>query len=498
MNTNAFQLPASRPPRTVPVTAANSQCDAAETTKSDSLVCDQVIFTSIRTPTGEGYRIIAASKNVRTDEKQVITRLSPSHDSLCDENAPESTNSGAFGSIRAAAMYSLPSSRICLAASMLAGDEQTGRGGKRIYTLNLIFSAEDLGAFDFNPFAILRAVATTEHATPQLKPPQVLPAIELAPSHIGAFGDAGSLSPNARRQILSNILLQKECLVPISEGWINCAEAMLLGCPGPLRAKVSFSAGLKYSTTRRHRLEVLSLDATAKARLASSKMHCIDPANTEISSENAWIDFVDRHWNCGDLPTLARRTSRKFKSCVPESLTRVANLYNQIDALESHPTERILANATEMLDPVADPVEGEIRNEFTDKAKSVLQSRVRQLSPQEFSSIWPRLLGMVRSASPRSQFASALIEPALRGLVARDPLVGTKNAVEIVRIPSTAALLTPSFQDYLYQKFAEQWSQLDQPKRDEAARSLRNSLQGSTHPLATRLVAIIAPQAPGK
>ena len=49
-----------------------------------ALNCDQAIFTSIRTPMGEGYRIIAASRGVRPEEKQLITRRSPSHGALCE------------------------------------------------------------------------------------------------------------------------------------------------------------------------------------------------------------------------------------------------------------------------------------------------------------------------------------------------------------------------------------------------------------------------------
>ena len=49
----------------------------------DTLTCDQAIFTSVRTPMGEGYRIIAASRGLSSPEKQAITRMSPSHGALC-------------------------------------------------------------------------------------------------------------------------------------------------------------------------------------------------------------------------------------------------------------------------------------------------------------------------------------------------------------------------------------------------------------------------------
>ena len=52
-----------------------------------TVCCDQAIFTSVRTPMGEGYRIIAASKGLTAEERKALTKLSPSHDSLCKSDA---------------------------------------------------------------------------------------------------------------------------------------------------------------------------------------------------------------------------------------------------------------------------------------------------------------------------------------------------------------------------------------------------------------------------
>ena len=107
----------------------------AETT----LTCDHAIFTSIRTPMGEGYRIVSASRGLRGDEKQAITRFSPSHEGLCIAEKPTTDVAGAEG----VAFYPLPSGRLCVAASCRAGAEHTGRGGQRVYTYNVVFDTED-------------------------------------------------------------------------------------------------------------------------------------------------------------------------------------------------------------------------------------------------------------------------------------------------------------------------------------------------------------------
>ena len=96
---------------------------------------DQVIFTSIRSPTGEGYRIGAASPGVRSDEKRMIMQRSPSHASLCDES-PTAV---------ACSFYRLSTGRHCVASSRYAGVEHTGRGGQRVYT-HLVLLDDEIAA----------------------------------------------------------------------------------------------------------------------------------------------------------------------------------------------------------------------------------------------------------------------------------------------------------------------------------------------------------------
>ncbi len=118
-----------------------------------SLYCDQAIFTSVRTAMGEGYRIIAASPGLRTDEKQAVTRNSPSHEGLC---ASQQTDAYDGWPIAAASIYKLTSGRLCVALSCSAGAEHTGRGGQRIYTHSVVFAAEEFAHCGFNAFHVLR------------------------------------------------------------------------------------------------------------------------------------------------------------------------------------------------------------------------------------------------------------------------------------------------------------------------------------------------------
>ena len=99
--------------------------------------CAQAIFTSLRGPTGSGYRLVATSGGLSRDERQQIATRSPSHDALCDPG-PEAT---------ALSFYPLDSGRLCLAHSCYAGLEGSGRGGRRTYTRAVVIDAPGLARF---------------------------------------------------------------------------------------------------------------------------------------------------------------------------------------------------------------------------------------------------------------------------------------------------------------------------------------------------------------
>ena len=45
--------------------------------------CEQAIFTSVRSATGQGYQLIASSAGICAEEKVEITKRSASHESIC-------------------------------------------------------------------------------------------------------------------------------------------------------------------------------------------------------------------------------------------------------------------------------------------------------------------------------------------------------------------------------------------------------------------------------
>ncbi|MGB0717485.1 MAG: hypothetical protein ACPGXK_16530 [Phycisphaerae bacterium] len=293
-------------------------------------VFDQAIFTSVRTPMGEGYRVIASSPGVKPDEKQAMTRMSPSHKGLCLEHMKEKTE-GEF--VPGLAFYPLPSGRLCLAVSTFAGAEHTARGGQRIYTHNLIFSESSLADWQFNPLEIARAALAQGCTEPQLKPEKLLPTIELNPTGPDI---PNSLPDQVDRQtakvVLNNLLLGKRTVIHLANGWFDALEALMMGIPGPMRGRLSFSAGLQFSVSRTHHLVILN-DEPGHAKKRSvgqpvSYFQAHEPHAEACDAPSSWLAFVCEHWEQNDMPGLARRTNRSFASCEAEALFAMGESFN--------------------------------------------------------------------------------------------------------------------------------------------------------------------------
>lgn len=395
---------------------------------SDSKIsCDQAIFTSTRTPMGEGYRIIAASAGLRPEDKQVITRNSPSHDSLCSQ----------ANDARAFAWYPLPSERLCASLSCLAGAEHTGRGGQRIYTHNLIFDEAHFAVMGFNPFNVFRAMERAGMFQPQLTPTQILPEhsfdAEEMTSGMVAPEFPQAVGPAARCHILQRLLDDGGLVVHLDKHWPECAEAIILGLPGPMRAKVGFSAGLRYSIGRSHRLHVLCDDkGTARTRVTGQKMEFIEPGSVQPSNadRSAWVTFVERHWCERDFAGLVRRTSRAFSDLSPPGRERIGRLYNFTDELSKTETAKLISRASDYLQNEPAGMEGALCGEFLERARIELVDRFRKGVWLQVKQVWPGVVGLWRRSKKCSEFAGPVVSEALRAASREHPLTAAEAALE--------------------------------------------------------------------
>lgn len=400
------------------------------------LKCDQAIFTSIRGPMGEGYRIVASCRGIKSEEKQAITRSSPSHEALCWSPEEEPSPGAWF----AAAFYPLPTGRLCVAYSCYAGMEHTARGGQRVYTHAVILDAQHFAACGFNAMHVIRAMIAGGLNEPRLKPPQLLPELTLCVEPVVSDRDSAALSAldgRLRRAALRLMFEQRNVALPRGERWVEAVEGLLLGLPGPLRAKTSFTAGLKFASSRNHRLQVFRDESPlirAKVEAQAAEFLTVKDVGEEVS-KSAWVRCVDAMWNRGALDLLDRRTSRAFADATPAAFERVGALYTQIDSIPTMPNLGLLTGVLAQVENPSRDVEEQVRGEFVADGRKELLARFGRVTPEQFEEVWPQLAGCARRGGTAALFVDPLIAVALRTLARLEPLRAAESACEVVAGP---------------------------------------------------------------
>ena len=388
--------------------------------------CDQAIFTSVRTPMGEGYRIIAASKGLGVDEKQCITRHSPSHDAL-------SVRSPAA---KAMAFYGLPTGRLCVALSLHAGAEHTGRGGQRVYTHAVVIDRAVFEKFGYSPFQVLRAMEVAGAAAPKLKPPPILAHIRLEVASSSRYGDVSKshegVSLPWRTFILDQLLSRQRLLVVHPEGGFALAEHVLGGVPGSARVDVSFGVGLRFSAGRCFTLGVLSEDERLlEGRIAGQDVRLISPHSEEAPATPAseWIAFVRRHWEQDASVLLSDRTSRDYQDHSRRRLDRVGGLFTRLDDTPSSDMDGVLARVSEHLRGSPDAIEAEIIADLLRGAQRRFCELLSNANEARTERHWSPVLGVWRESAEATSFMQPVVETYLRTLSAADPVLAAKFAL---------------------------------------------------------------------
>ena len=419
----------------IPRSAGNTDDAASEspsnsvthsTVDATAVTCDQAIFTSVRTPMGEGYRIIAASRGVTAAEKQAITKTSPSHDSLIG-TGPDATG---------LASYLLPTGRLCIAKFWCAGAEQSGRGGKRVYTHNIVMTSEDLSRFAFSVFAVIRSAEDSGVFTGALEPEKVLPQLSLPSDPVVAatFADSAELSRCASH-VVEKLLDNRKIVLQVSGDPLAAARCLLAALPGPMRCEISFAAGLRFALSRSLRLNVTCRDHGVTMRRVQGQpidLIASDDAATP-TPDSAWARLVQHHFDSGDIASLNRWTSKPFASVDAGARERIANLCLALHDIASNATPRLLLQAKDGLARPPGGSEGEIAEEFLERAVNELTDRLAETKLDEIRRCWPVILDIRRQGESGRAFARPLIDAALQGCAGHDPVVAAELALDLAR-----------------------------------------------------------------
>ena len=371
--------PAESPQKTEAIVSQPS----AQIASGPVVEVDHAVFTSIRSRTGGGYRIVAASSGIRPNEKTEMTRRCPSHGALCraDEEA-----SGLMG-------FPLPTDRFCIAYSFYAGTEHTARGGQRVYTHVVLLDAPTYRRFGCNPVQVCAALRAVLGNAPDPKPPAVLEPMPLPlprtvdglatrPPRMNADGSADQLT-----NVLAHVVSDCRTVVAGVESALSVLELMVTAMPAFMRAGLSFSIGVKFAPSRQTHFALIDPDGGETQRmLRGQNVRYVEmgaiPAG-QASEYHGWFGLVRRWWSERRYEDLCRLTNRLSREIPAGTLGWIATICNDID--------RIFGAELPVLDDLAakyngfladDPVESELVDRLLAKLE---EERAKHEVPDEDS-----------------------------------------------------------------------------------------------------------------
>ncbi len=398
---------------------------------------DQAIFTSASSSRGEGYRIVAASAGLSSEERRSIQQCAPSHGGLCSGDAD-------FVSV---GFVPLASGRLCVFRSTHAGMEQTGRGGRRVYSHFLILAAEDFSAFDNNPFDILRAADAAGVFVPDPSASGSLEPLRLSPvqdacaasSITECIDTVGAL--NLHRS-LQRLMGGRKVVLLTNHDCCQLAESLFLAVPAPLRVNVSLATGLRFSLSRGLTLCLVGPDnAPASRFLRGSRIELINLAEEQGPAEDdadapTWPDMAVRLWEDGAVEDLITTSSRDQIDIADEGLARLAGLMLDAHSIPRTDLRSVIARATHRTASVPQTmVEGEVLERFWNRVGSRLVELWPVPQDDAARTHWHVLAELPR----RNPLIPDLLGDSLRTLLVRiaaqDPLDGLARALLLAREP---------------------------------------------------------------
>ena len=307
-------------------------------TNGPTVRVDRAIFTSVRSPTGEGYRIIASTSGLNSAEKTEITRRCPSHGALCSD---EPDASGLF-------VFVLPTSRVCVGHVVHAGTEHTGRGGLRVYTQVIVLSGADYRRFDANPWRVRSALLAVVGDATDCSPPKTLEPMTLPVppqrQFMTAMRDEAEVAQ--RISVLSHLLTGTRFIVCDAPASRELIESSLMAMPLFMRETLSFSTGLKFSLSRQLQWSLVEGDqSTTQQKIKGQPVQWFDYGGVTPAAEarqyRNWLDFVARWWSGSRHERLARLTTRMTAAMHPTTLGWIATICNDLDRVDGATLESL-------------------------------------------------------------------------------------------------------------------------------------------------------------
>jgi len=299
---------------------------------SSAIPADYAIFTSIRSPMGNGYQVVAASRGVTAAEKSEIQRRSPSHNALCsaDEHAA------------GLSAYPLASGRYVVALSRYGNLEYSGRGGRCIDSHIVILDDDAYAAFDCNPLRVQQALVDIIGPDPVSRPPRQLKPLELSPDSSPPGGTItlppafGTNNDGLRLTFLAKWMLAHQPVIVLgAEAPLSALEWTLMTLPAGWRHGLAISAGIKYATTRQLNWVMLDDSPADVQRMIGGHDIGAFSITEELEADphpyDEWFNFVQRWWRKNRFDEISRITSLYSQPDPLDDLSRIIAMYTDRD-----------------------------------------------------------------------------------------------------------------------------------------------------------------------
>jgi hypothetical protein len=271
---------------------------------------------------------------MQVPDKIEITRRSPSHGGLCEED-PQAVGLEA---------YKLPTGRHCVAYCGYAGCEQTARGGQRVYTHAVVLDRQAWQRFQANPVPVHLAIARhVEETGPAVKPGGKLEKIALTPPPPAAnlpagSGGYGSDSLEWALSAAADLLAGRQLILLDAPGPFRLLEKVLLSLPLEMREHLDVSVGVRFSPARRMRLVFTDEpEPELQRRIAGLNILMRRAEESTASGQTlfeGWERLLRRWWREGrrhDIMYLTEICSGT--SC--DALDKIAAICEAADAVDS-------------------------------------------------------------------------------------------------------------------------------------------------------------------
>ena len=316
---------------------------AAGSAGGSTFQVEQAVFTSVPSPMGRGYRLVASSGGLTGDEKREITQRSPSHGNLTD-----ATESGTGLS-----SFALRGGRWCVLCSWNAEAEHSGRGGLRVHTQAVVLEPAVYERFGFNPLEVAASVASVIDPSVIPKADSKLPLLEIPlepPDEEPLSGVPGTpVSPEAIDSIVSIVALlvgERKLLVTGNADDATALSLIIELLPPALRRTVSVTCGLRFAPTRPSDLVFTEARREELERIARDHGYeCFawgNPPAIELSDElSMWFGYARRIWRVEGLSSLRRAYDGLGPDANLIVLRQVGRLLIDIDRVQQTAPERI-------------------------------------------------------------------------------------------------------------------------------------------------------------